>query len=131
VQNCGLQENKGKTIMGKRKTFKIQEKTQHRGASKISGSNFPIFKFLLGMAFLGVLGSQLFFFNRLATEGGTLKALEQKKAVLMQQKISLEQTTINLSSLSRIDRESREKLGMTAGSKNVQFITPDKIASLR
>jgi hypothetical protein len=50
---------------------------------------------------------------------------------LMQQKTSLEQTTINLSSLSRIDRDSREKLGMTVGSKNVQFITPDKIASLR
>jgi len=119
--------------MGKRKNFRTAPSIKRHvsGAKKQLSFGLLHIRIAIIAALFVALSSQLFFFNRLAVQGEELRNLEEKKSQLTQQKTSLEQETVQLSSLSRIDRESRVRLGMVESDKNVHYVTPEKMASLR
>lgn len=117
--------------MGKRKTFKTKIKVHKKAASKIKAFSFHGIKLALMILVLGFLTSQLVLCNRLSTKGEELQLLEQQRNQLAQRKIDLDQEIAKLSSLSRIENESKEKLGMFSGMQKVEYFYKENVASLR
>jgi len=117
--------------MGKRKTFRTKARVYKKAASKIKALPLHGVKLALVILVLGFLTSQLVLCNRLSTKGEELQLLEQQGNQLAQRKIDLDQEIAKLSSLSRIENESKEKLGMFSGIQKVEYFSKENVASLR
>ena len=89
---------------------------------------FDLPKGLLILSVIMIL-AQLLVSNIIGVKGAELVQLEEEQEALLHEKMTLENEISRLSSLSRVERESRNKLSMTSAEENIIYVEMEIFAS--
>lgn len=80
------------------------------------------------VAVMGSFFVQLVLANSLATRGSEIKELEEKRSALMHEMSILNEQAAELSSVARISREAKEKIGLDYNSSQFEYLQESSLA---